>query len=157
MKGKQIPFEQYATRAQERIEKFYRVPVTPREFRDAFVGDLNGAEIQIAPRLSAEQRLFLLGHLFGHTVQWNLYSSTFEIGRSYRPPVNEYLLPAIVEYGQRWEDTYSQLWRELRFGRESVPGFCDVGCSPRNHWGSDPGRTEAVKRSLVTARRACGA
>jgi hypothetical protein len=37
-----------------------------------FFGDLNGAEIRLAERLDAEDSLFTLLHLFGHTVQWSL-------------------------------------------------------------------------------------
>ena len=49
-------------------------------------------------RSRPEQRLFLLGHLFGHTVQWNVDPALFEIGRRYQPPVNEDLIPAIIAY-----------------------------------------------------------
>jgi len=48
--------------------------------------------------LTPEQRLFLLAHLFGHTVQWNVNPSAFEIGKPQSPPVDEALLPAIMQY-----------------------------------------------------------
>jgi hypothetical protein len=65
---------------------------------DPLTGDLDGAEIHIDFALTPEQRLFLLGHLFGHTVQWNVNPRAFEIGQQREPPVSEELLPAIMQY-----------------------------------------------------------
>jgi hypothetical protein len=93
-----IPFEAYSVRVQERIEQIYGIRVVTTDVPDPLTGDLNGLEIQIDYAVSAEQRLFLLLHLFGHTVQWNVNPRSFEIGRPRRPPVDERLLPEIVEY-----------------------------------------------------------
>ena len=93
-----IPFADYCERVQERIEKIYGIAVVTTDVPDPLTGDLNGLEIQIDYALTAEQRLFLLLHLFGHTVQWNLNARSFEIGRPRIPPVDQRLLPEIVEY-----------------------------------------------------------
>jgi hypothetical protein len=93
-----IPFADYCERVQERIEKIYGIAVVTTDVPDPLTGDLNGLEIQIDYTLTAEQRLFLLLHLFGHTVQWNLNARSFEIGRPRIPPVDQRLLPEIVEY-----------------------------------------------------------
>src|ERR1700680_397108 len=93
-----IPFDEYGVRVQEHIERAYGIRVLTTDVPDPLTGDLNGLEIQIDYAVTAEQRLFLLLHLFGHTVQWNVNPRSFEIGRPRRPPVDERLLPEIVEY-----------------------------------------------------------
>jgi len=93
-----ILFSAYAARVQERIEHRYGIPVVTRDIPDPLTGDLNGAEIDIDFAVTAEQKLFLLGHLFGHTVQWNTNSSSFDIGKQYKPPVDEKLFPAVLAY-----------------------------------------------------------
>src|SRR5262249_45495363 len=65
---------------------------------DPLTGDLDGAEIHIDFAVSPELRLFLLAHLFGHTVRWNINPRAFEIGKQHDPPVDEKLLPDIMEY-----------------------------------------------------------
>lgn len=91
-------FADYATRVQEHLESSYRIRVVTRDIPDPLTGDLDGAEIHIDYAVTPEQRLFLLGHLFGHTVQWNVDAALFEIGRRYQPPVSEDLIPAIIAY-----------------------------------------------------------
>ena len=93
-----IPFADYATRVQEHLERFYGIRVVTRDIPDPLTGDLDGSEIDIDYAVTPEQRLFLLAHLFGHTVQWNVDASSFEIGRQYQPPVSEDLIPAIIAY-----------------------------------------------------------
>jgi hypothetical protein len=92
------PFADYCARVQERIEKTYGIRVLTTDVPDPLTGDLNGSEIQIDYAVTAEQRLFLLLHLFGHTVQWNVNPRSFEIGRPRIPPVDQRLLPEIVDY-----------------------------------------------------------
>jgi hypothetical protein len=91
-------FEQYSARVQKHLESVYRIRVVTRDIPDPLTGDLDGSEIHIDYAVTPEQRLFLLGHLFGHTVQWNVDSASFEIGRQFLPPVNEDLIPAIIAY-----------------------------------------------------------
>ncbi len=93
-----IPFEEYCARVTAHIESRYRISVVQRDIPEPWVGDLNGAEIHISRGVLPEQQLFLLAHLFGHCVQWNVSPEAVEIGRQRRPPVPEELLPAIVEY-----------------------------------------------------------
>ena len=54
------------------LETTYGVRVAWAPIPAGFYGDLNGAEIRIAEGLGGEDELFMLLHLFGHTVQWNL-------------------------------------------------------------------------------------
>ena len=93
-----IPFADYSARVERHIEKAYGVRVVTRDVPDPLTGDLNGTEIHIDYAVTPEQRLFLLAHLFGHTVQWNVSPEAFELGRPQTPPVSEDCLPALVEY-----------------------------------------------------------
>jgi hypothetical protein len=94
----ETPFHEYSARVQTHLENVYGIRVVIRDIPDPLTGDLDGSEIDIDYAVTPEQRLFLLAHLFGHTVQWNVSPALFEIGRQYRPPVNEDLIPAIVAY-----------------------------------------------------------
>jgi hypothetical protein len=94
----ETPFDEYSARLQKHLENVYGIRVVTRDIPDPLTGDLDGAEIDIDNAVTPEQRLFLLAHLFGHTVQWNVNPDLFEIGRQYRPPVNEDLIPAVVAY-----------------------------------------------------------
>src|SRR6266567_8320454 len=93
-----IRFSDCAGRLEQYIEQVYGIRVVTRDIPDPLTGDLNGAEIHIDCAVTPEQRLFLLAHLFGHTVQWNVSPRAFEIGKPHVPPVAEELLPALVDY-----------------------------------------------------------
>src|SRR3984885_8864353 len=93
-----IPFAEYSAKVERHIDKFYGVRVVTRDVPDPLTGDLNGAEIHIDYAVTPEQRLFLLAHLFGHTVQWNVSPGGFALGQQYRPPIDENLFPQISAY-----------------------------------------------------------
>lgn len=80
------------------IEEYYGIRVVTRDVTDPLIGDLDGTEIHIDHAVTPEQRLFLLAHLFGHTVQWNAQPDTVELGRPRKPPVPEVMLPALMDY-----------------------------------------------------------
>jgi len=92
------PFAEYSARVEEHLEHVYGIRVVIREIHGTFIGDLDGSEIHIDPAVNPEQRLFLLAHLFGHTVQWSLDPRAFELGGRYQPPVEENEVPAIINY-----------------------------------------------------------
>ncbi len=94
----EIEFAEYASRVQQHLDGFYAIRVVTRDIPDPLTGDLDGAEIHIDYAVTPEQRLFLLAHLFGHTVQWNTDASSFELGRKYQPPVSEDSIPGIIAY-----------------------------------------------------------
>ncbi|HXY24499.1 MAG TPA: hypothetical protein VEI73_07595 [Candidatus Acidoferrum sp.] len=98
MRTNEITFAEYCGRVQRRLEQFYGIRVVSRDIPDPLTGDLDGLEIHIDQAVTEEQRLFLLAHLFGHTVQWNVDPGAFELGKQYRPPVDERLFPKILEY-----------------------------------------------------------
>lgn len=49
-------------------------------------GDLDGRRILVGDHTTDEERLFLVAHLFGHTVQWNVSAESRRLGM--RMPVN---------------------------------------------------------------------
>jgi hypothetical protein len=93
-----LPFPDLCRSVEEHIERRYRIRVVTRHIPDPLIGDLNGAEIHIDCAVIPEQRLFLLAHLFGHTVQWNVSPEAFETGKPRRPPVDEVLMPTLMSY-----------------------------------------------------------
>jgi hypothetical protein len=93
-----LPFPELCVRVEERIQDCYRVRVVTRDIPDPLIGDLDGSEIHIDFAVTPEQRLFLLAHLFGHTVQWNINPAAFEIGQTRQPPVDEAVLPTLLAY-----------------------------------------------------------
>src|SRR4051812_11216084 len=91
-----IPFADYCSSVQHVVERDCRIRVVTIDVPDPLTGDLDGAAIQIDFALSPEQRLFLLGHLFGHTVQWNVNPRAVEIGKQRVPLVSEDDLPEVM-------------------------------------------------------------
>jgi hypothetical protein len=93
-----IPFADYCRKVEQHIQTAYGIRIVTRDIPDPLTGDLNGAEIHIDYAVTPEQRLFLLAHLFGHTVQWNTSPTAFELGQPRTPPVSEDQLPALMDY-----------------------------------------------------------
>ncbi len=62
------------------VERRWGIPVTISDVPEPFTGDLDGATIAIDHENDVEQALFILVHLFGHTVQWNVDPPSREIG-----------------------------------------------------------------------------
>ena len=119
-----LPFAEYCERVKAHIEDAYGIRVITRDVPDPLTGDLNGAEIHIDYSVTPEQRLFLLAHLFGHTVQWNVSPDTFDLGQPRQPPVREDALPALMEY-------------EKQAARYALRLFHDLGITDVDQWLSD--------------------
>src|SRR5258706_4528033 len=88
------------------LEDRYELPVVITDVPHPFTGDLDGAEIRVDYDLSAEESGFILAHLFGHTVQWNLSAADRDIGRKVEPNLPESRL-ADTEHYERAADRYS--------------------------------------------------
>jgi len=77
-------------RLQAFVEERYGIPIRITDVPNPFTGDLDGAEIQIDFEEDVESALFILVHLFGHTVQWNTSAAAREIGyRLYQNPTED--------------------------------------------------------------------
>jgi len=94
------------------IERRYGLPVVLTDVPDPFTGDLDGSRILVDFDLDAEEALFILVHLFGHTVQWNVSASDRELGlKEIREPSDE-LLAALARYEEDAARYSLQLFHE---------------------------------------------
>lgn len=71
-------------RVEALIERRWSIPVRIKDVPNPFTGDLDGHSIDIDFDLDVEDALFILVHLFGHTVQWNVSDHARRI--AFRPP-----------------------------------------------------------------------
>jgi len=62
------------------VEDRWGIPVIISDVPDPFTGDLDGAEIKVDHDIGVEDAVFILIHLFGHTVQWNVSAEARAIG-----------------------------------------------------------------------------
>jgi len=81
---------------ERRIEDRWSIPVRVTDVANPFTGDLDGAEIQIEYDLTAEDALFILVHLFGHTVQWNVSAELREVSKLRGPMAPEQMRQLIA-------------------------------------------------------------
>ena len=79
-------FDEAFERVTGLVTERYGIRVTIRDVEPPAKGDLDGAEIVIGLDNDAETRLFLVAHLFGHTVQWNTSDEDRRLGMT--RPVN---------------------------------------------------------------------
>jgi hypothetical protein len=64
--------KQVFDKVERMIEDRWGIPVIINDVPNPFTGDLDGGEIFVDYDLEVEEALFILVHLFGHTVQWNV-------------------------------------------------------------------------------------
>jgi hypothetical protein len=80
------------------VEDRWGIPVRIKDVANPFTGDLDGAEIQIDYDLTPEDGLFILVHLFGHTVQWNLSPELRALGAVRGPGLDAGTTMRLIEY-----------------------------------------------------------
>ena len=106
------------------IEGKYGIPVLIRDVPHPFTGDLDGAEIHVDHAESVESAVFIVAHLFGHTVQWNTSDRAREVGsRVYENPSAEQMRE-LHEY-------------EVLACRYSLQLFHEAGIHDLDQWLSD--------------------
>jgi hypothetical protein len=106
------------------IERRYGLPVVITDVPDPFTGDLDGSTILVDYDTGAEDALFILVHLFGHTVQWNVSDSERALGLLDVKNPSEELLAALARY----EETAA---------RYSLQLFHDAGVHDHDQWLAD--------------------
>ena len=107
------------------IETKYAVPVAIADVTDPFSGDLDGSEIKVDYDNSAEDALFIIAHLFGHTVQWNLSERGRTVGNQAPDP-------------NLSRDRMLELYQyELDAARFSLALFHEAGVDNYDQWLSD--------------------
>jgi hypothetical protein len=80
------------------IEARYGIPVRIRDVPNPFTGDLDGAEIHIDYDEDIASAFFILVHLFGHTVQWNLCARARDIGSRLAQSPDDALMRELLDY-----------------------------------------------------------
>lgn len=85
-------------RLERHIEDRYGIPVVLTDVPHPFTGDLDGEEIRIDYENDPEEALFILVHLFGHTVQWNVSERAREIGQLAVREPSDALLAELAGY-----------------------------------------------------------
>ncbi len=94
------------------IERRYGVPVIITDVPSPFTGDLDGKKIHIDYDIDLEDAVFLIAHLFGHTVQWNLVAESRDINQVVQAAPTEENLAKLEAY-EREACAYSlQLFHE---------------------------------------------
>jgi hypothetical protein len=80
-----------------RIEGVYSLKVNVGPVIGSYTGQFDGKELWVDLEKDAEEAVFILVHLFGHTVQWNLDEEQRRLGLA-EFGVKESDLPRIYEY-----------------------------------------------------------
>ena len=80
------------------IEQRYGVPVFIADVIDRNTGDFDGCCIKVDYDQDLDVALFVLIHLFGHTVQWNLSEELRLLGLDTQPGKSEAELVRIYDY-----------------------------------------------------------
>lgn len=81
------------------IESVYHIPVSVEDVPDPNTGDFDGATIKVDVANAPDIALFVLAHLFGHTVQWTTEDRLRDLGLRYArtaPPPD--LVSAVRDY-----------------------------------------------------------
>ncbi len=106
------------------VERRWGIPVTITDVPNPFTGDLDGEAILVDHDLEIEDALFILVHLFGHTVQWNLSERLREIGLARPTEWSEAMLAEVAAY-------------EEQACRYSLQLLHDAGIRDLDQWVSD--------------------
>ncbi len=110
-------------RARARVEQ-YGIQVYIGDVIDPNTGTFDGMEIGIDYANDLEMSLFVLVHLFGHTVQWNTVPAYRSIDQRVRPGVSA----EIIEEARSYEQNASRYALQL---------FHEAGVAHRDAWLSD--------------------
>jgi hypothetical protein len=65
---------------------------------DPYTGDLDGEKIMVDYAEDIESALFIIVHLFGHTVQWNTSEASREIGYKLYPNPTDEQIKKLYDY-----------------------------------------------------------
>jgi hypothetical protein len=82
------------------IEERWGIPVRIADVPNPFTGDLDGETIAVDYDLDIEDAVFILVHLFGHTVQWNVSAHARQVGLARPGTWTEAMLAEAAAYEQ---------------------------------------------------------
>jgi hypothetical protein len=102
----------------------YGISVEVARIEPPLKGDLDGSRILVGDHNTEEERLFLVVHLFGHTVQWNVSAELRRLGMTMPVKPTGEELDALEAY-------------EREACRYSQQALHEVGISGLNQWLAD--------------------
>jgi hypothetical protein len=91
-------FENAYLKIARTIGESYGLVVKKGDVVDPNTGDFNGCEIMVDHALDSETALFVLIHLFGHSVQWNISEEFRKLGQDPNLKPDETQLAKIYDY-----------------------------------------------------------
>jgi hypothetical protein len=102
--GRHAPNPDYLRRVFDTVERTvedrWGIPVRIRDVPNPFTGDLDGEQIMVDYDLDIHEAVFILIHLFGHTVQWNISERNRELAFAKPAVWSEDMLQAVTAYEQ---------------------------------------------------------
>ena len=107
-------------RVERLVEERWGIPVQISDVPSPFTGDLDGERIMVDYDLEVDEALFILIHLFGHTVQWNVSEASRRIAFAKPGTWSPEQLAAVAAYEREGSE-------ERRVGKE-----CRALC--RSRW-----------------------
>jgi hypothetical protein len=84
----------------QHVNARYGVEVEVVSIKPPLKGNLDGSRILVADHNTDEERLFLVTHLFGHTVQWNVSAELRRLGMTMPVKPTNHELDALEAYEQ---------------------------------------------------------
>lgn len=109
---------------ERRVEDRYGIPVSISDVLDPNTGDFDGLRIQVDYDQDLESALFVLVHLFGHTVQWNISEEYRVLGTDASTGKTDEMLARFYDY-------------EKNATRYSLRLMHDAGVKDLDRWVSD--------------------
>lgn len=106
------------------IEDCWQIPVIIKDVPAPFTGDLDGSEIHVDYALDVAEAVFIIAHLFGHTVQWNVSEDARKVGTTFYQNATDEELAMVHAY-------------ESEACRYSLQLFHDAGVHDCDAWLSD--------------------
>ncbi len=111
-------------RTERHIEDRWSIPVRIQDVPNQFTGDLDGEQIMVDYDLEVHEAVFILVHLFGHTVQWNVSEANRETAFAKPAAWTDDLLRRVTAY-------------EEEACRYSIQLLHDAGFRDLDQWLSD--------------------
>lgn len=109
-----IDYKSCFNKVEKHIEDRYQMPVSISDVVDPNTGDFDGVSIKVDYDLELDLAFYVLLHLFGHSLQWNLSAEYRELGLDQTIPKPPGEMAKIREY-EREATCYSlTLCRDAR-------------------------------------------
>lgn len=93
-----IDFQKCFNLVEKHIEDRYEMPVSMSDVLDPNTGDFDGVSIKIDYALELDLAFYVLLHLFGHSVQWNLSEEYRRLGQDQTIPKPPEEMERLHEY-----------------------------------------------------------